>query len=171
MLVYAHRSFPLHVPAFLHSFTLRLSRLRSAPDRDQIVDLMIDFAEAESAVADAFLVEQDDERSELGPWRDGLDRVTTAFCASLAGDSETPAAELDLLDTADVDLRSLAARRSSAESALAAAAAALSAKRRGGVDRLARGVNRLLPQRYFDVIVQVLLLVTSVHLIVTSWPS
>jgi hypothetical protein len=32
-------------------------------------------------------------------------------------------------------------------------------------------INRLLPQRYFDVIVQVLLLVTSVHLIVTSWPS
>jgi len=31
-------------------------------------------------------------------------------------------------------------------------------------------INRLLPQRYFDVIVQVLLLVTSVHLIVTSWP-
>ena len=74
---------------FLHSSTLHaeVSRLRSAPDRDQIVDLMIDFAEAESAVADAFLVEQDDERNELGPWRDGLDRLTTAFCASLAGDS------------------------------------------------------------------------------------
>ena len=38
---------------------------------------MIDFAEAESAVADAFLVDQDDERTELGPWRDGLDRLTT----------------------------------------------------------------------------------------------
>src|SRR6185312_1769599 len=59
---------------------------------------------------------------------------------------EASAAELELLDTADVDLRSLAARRSSAASALAAAAAGLSAKRRAGVDRLARGVNRLLPQ-------------------------
>jgi uncharacterized protein len=32
-------------------------------------------------------------------------------------------------------------------------------------------INRLLPQRYFDVIVQVMLFVTSVHLIVTSWPT
>jgi len=44
-----------------------------------IVDLMIDFAEAESAVADAFLVDQDDERTELGPWRDGLDRPGLVF--------------------------------------------------------------------------------------------
>jgi hypothetical protein len=29
--------------------------------------------------------------------------------------------------------------------------------------------NRLLPQRYFDVAVQVMLLVTSIQLIVTSW--
>jgi uncharacterized membrane protein YfcA len=32
-------------------------------------------------------------------------------------------------------------------------------------------INRLLPQRYFDVAVQVLLFVTSLHLIVTSWPA
>lgn len=32
-------------------------------------------------------------------------------------------------------------------------------------------LNRLLPQRYFDVVVQVMLLGTSVHLIVTSWPT
>jgi uncharacterized protein len=32
-------------------------------------------------------------------------------------------------------------------------------------------VNRLLPQRYFDVAVQVTLFVTSLHLIVTSWPT
>ena len=32
-------------------------------------------------------------------------------------------------------------------------------------------INRLLPQRYFDVAVQVMLFVTSVHLIVTSWPT
>ena len=56
------------------------------------------------------------------------------------------AAELDLLDTADVDLRALGARRAGAESALRAAADALSAKRADAADRLARGVNRLLPQ-------------------------
>ena len=30
--------------------------------------------------------------------------------------------------------------------------------------------NRLVPQRHFDVIVQVLLGITSLHLLVTSWP-
>ena len=32
-------------------------------------------------------------------------------------------------------------------------------------------INRLLPQRYFDVAVQIMLFVTSLHLIVTSWPT
>jgi uncharacterized membrane protein YfcA len=32
-------------------------------------------------------------------------------------------------------------------------------------------LNRLIPQRYFDVAVQVVLFVTSLHLIVTSWPT
>src|SRR5215203_2295189 len=56
------------------------------------------------------------------------------------------ASELDLLDTADTDLRALAARRLVAESALAIAATELSTKRSDAADRLARGVNRLLPQ-------------------------
>jgi DNA repair protein RecN (Recombination protein N) len=56
------------------------------------------------------------------------------------------AAELDLLDTADVDLRSLAARRTAAEQAFLAAAAALSAKRAEGAERLGRAVSRLLPK-------------------------
>jgi DNA repair protein RecN (Recombination protein N) len=53
--------------------------------------------------------------------------------------------ELDLLDTADTDLRALGARRTAAEAALSAAAAALSAKRRQAGDQLARAVSRLLP--------------------------
>ncbi len=56
------------------------------------------------------------------------------------------ASELDLLDTADVDLRSLAARRTAAEQAFKAAAAALSAKRTEGAERLGRAVSRLLPK-------------------------
>jgi len=32
-------------------------------------------------------------------------------------------------------------------------------------------LTRLLPQRYFDVAVQITLFVTSLHLIVTSWPA
>jgi DNA repair protein RecN (Recombination protein N) len=56
------------------------------------------------------------------------------------------AAELDLLDTADLDLRALGARRAAAEGALRAAAEALSERRHEASDRLARGVNRLVPQ-------------------------
>ncbi len=55
------------------------------------------------------------------------------------------ASELDLLDTADLDLRQLAARRVTAEAACQAAADALSARRREAGTRLARAVTRLLP--------------------------
>jgi DNA repair protein RecN (Recombination protein N) len=56
------------------------------------------------------------------------------------------AAELDLLDTADLDLRSLAARRAAAEQAILAAAKALSARSAEGAQRLGRAVSRLLPR-------------------------
>ncbi len=55
------------------------------------------------------------------------------------------ARELDLLDTADLDLRQLAARRAHAETAAQFAADALSTKRKEASGRLARGANRLLP--------------------------
>ncbi len=54
--------------------------------------------------------------------------------------------ELELLDTAELDLRTLGARRHAAEAALAAACDALSAKRGDAAGRLARAVNRLLPR-------------------------
>jgi DNA repair protein RecN (Recombination protein N) len=95
-------------------------------------------------------VEEDPERlADVERRRDVLFKLMGKYGATLdavLATRDASAAELDLLDTADVDLRALAARRSSAESALAAAAVALTAMRRAGVDRLARGVNRLLPQ-------------------------
>ncbi len=60
--------------------------------------------------------------------------------------AEEAARELDLLDTAAVDLEALAARRHAAAAALDAAARALSAKRDASATRLARAVNRLLPR-------------------------
>jgi DNA repair protein RecN (Recombination protein N) len=81
--------------------------------------------------------------------RDLLFRLTSKYGASLEAVLDTrndAAAELDLLDTADTDLRGLAARRSAAEVALETAAAALSTRRQEAADRLARGVNRLLPR-------------------------
>ncbi len=95
-------------------------------------------------------VQEDPERlAEVERRRDQIFRLTQKYGATVEAVLATrgeSAAELDLLDTADVDLRALAARRAVAEGALEAAAAALSERRRGAADRLARGVNRLLPE-------------------------
>ncbi len=91
--------------------------------------------------------------AEIERRRDVLFRLTQKYGvtleAVLATRSEA-AGELDLLDTADVDLQALAARRAAAEAALRAAAEALGAKRREAASRLARAVNRLLPQLGLD---------------------
>ncbi len=95
-------------------------------------------------------VQEDPERlAEVERRRDQLFRLTQKHGAGLDAvlrTREESAAELDLLDTADVDLRALAARRAAAEAGLETAAAALSERRRDSAERLARGVNRLLPQ-------------------------
>src|SRR3954468_2182118 len=81
--------------------------------------------------------------------RDLLFRLTGKYGATLEAVLTTrdqAADELDLLDTADTNLRGLAARRAASEAALAAAAEALSTRRREAGERLARGVNRLLPR-------------------------
>jgi DNA repair protein RecN (Recombination protein N) len=81
--------------------------------------------------------------------RDQLFRLTGKYGPSLEAVQATrdeAAAELDLLDTADIDLRALAARREVTEGTLEKASDALSTRRREAADRLARGVNRLLPR-------------------------
>jgi DNA repair protein RecN (Recombination protein N) len=94
--------------------------------------------------------EEDPERlAQVERRRDLLFRLTQKYGATveavLATRSES-AAELDLLDTADMDLRAIGARRAAAEGALGSAAEALTTRRREASGRLARGVNRLLPQ-------------------------
>jgi DNA repair protein RecN (Recombination protein N) len=54
--------------------------------------------------------------------------------------------ELDLLDTAELDLRGMSARITGAENGLGAVAAALSAKRARAAEKLSREVTRLLPR-------------------------
>ncbi len=102
------------------------------------------------AAAYAEEVQEDPERlAEVERRRDLLFRLTQKYGATVEAvlaAGEESAAELDLLDTADVDLRALGARRAAAEGGLNAAANALSERRRDAADRLARGVNRLLPQ-------------------------
>jgi DNA repair protein RecN (Recombination protein N) len=95
-------------------------------------------------------VQEDPERlAQVERRRDLLFRLTGKYGASLEAVLATrdeAGTELDLLDTADTDLRALAARRSAAQAALEQAAAALSELRLAAAERLVRGVNRLLPQ-------------------------
>ncbi len=87
--------------------------------------------------------------AELESRRDVIYRLKQKHGDSLAAVLETrraAAEELDLLDTADLDLRALGARRAALEQAVRTAAAALSAKRNAAADRLTRGVSRLLPK-------------------------
>jgi len=95
-------------------------------------------------------VQEDPARlAEVERRRDLIFRLSHKYGATVEAILEagrTAAAELDLLDTADVDLRVLAARRAAAEAALQAAAGALSERRQAAGERLARGVNRLLPR-------------------------
>jgi DNA repair protein RecN (Recombination protein N) len=58
---------------------------------------------------------------------------------------DTAARELELLDTVDLDLRNIAAERTSAGDEFARACEALTAKRTTGAKKLARAVNKLLP--------------------------
>src|SRR5256712_7182906 len=53
--------------------------------------------------------------------------------------------ELELLDTADLDLRAIAEQRSTAAAEFARACAALTARRKAGATRLEVAVNELLP--------------------------
>jgi DNA repair protein RecN (Recombination protein N) len=95
-------------------------------------------------------VQEDPTRlAEIERRRDLLFRLTGKYGATLdavLATRDEAAAELDLLDTADTDLRGLAARRAAGEAALDAAAQALSTRRREAAERLGRSVNRLLPQ-------------------------
>jgi DNA repair protein RecN (Recombination protein N) len=95
-------------------------------------------------------VQEDPERlAVVERRRDLLSRLLGKYGATLIDVLATrnqAAEELDLLDTADTDLRGLAARRVAAEGALRTAADALTVRRRDAAQRLARGVNRLLPQ-------------------------
>jgi DNA repair protein RecN (Recombination protein N) len=94
-------------------------------------------------------VQEDPERlAFVEQRRDLLSRLSGKYGATLhqvLATRDQAAEELELLDTADTDLRALATRRAAAEGALRTAADALSARRREAAGRLARGVNRLLP--------------------------
>ena len=87
--------------------------------------------------------------TEVERRRDLLYRLKQKYGTSVPVVLETraeAARELDLLDTADLDLRQFGARRVGAEGACRAAAEALGGKRREAAGRLARATTRLLPR-------------------------
>jgi DNA repair protein RecN (Recombination protein N) len=86
--------------------------------------------------------------AEVEQRRDRIFRLRQRYGPTIDAVLETrtqAAAELELLDTAETDLRALAARRTAADAALVSAAQALSVKRAEAGERLSRAVNRLLP--------------------------
>ncbi|MFN0179456.1 MAG: DNA repair protein RecN [Gemmatimonadales bacterium] len=105
---------------------------------------------ARSAERYAQSIEDDPTRlAELNARRTILDRLCQKYGGSVAAVLSAraeAAAELDLVDRSEFDLKALAAKRAAAEQALAHAARELSARRRLGGDKLARAVNRQLPK-------------------------
>lgn len=80
--------------------------------------------------------------------RDVLFRLSQKYGPALPdvlATRDRSAKELELLDTADLDLHKIAAQRETAAADLDRAASALSAKRKQGAARLATAVNELLP--------------------------
>ncbi|HEU4587943.1 MAG TPA: DNA repair protein RecN, partial [Gemmatimonadales bacterium] len=122
-----------------------------APWREMLDAAYANLSELARLAADyASSVEEDPDRlARVEGRRDTIFRLTQKYGPALEDVlrmREESAAELDLLDTADTDLQALAARRVAAEGALRSAAEALTAKRKDAASRLARGVNRLLPE-------------------------
>ncbi len=105
---------------------------------------------ARLAAAYAEEVERDPTRLEsVERRRDLLFRLQQKHGGTLEAVLEThrtATAELELLDTADVDLRALATKRRVAEAAAGAAAEQLTEKRKDAAGRLTRAVGRLLPK-------------------------
>jgi DNA repair protein RecN (Recombination protein N) len=94
-------------------------------------------------------VELDPSRlDEVRHRRDVLFKLTKKYGATLGEVIEAgraARAELDLVDSADLDLRALEERERSAQAALVERAAALSAARAAAAERLGRAVDEVLP--------------------------
>jgi len=104
---------------------------------------------AQAARAYASDIEADPERlSAVEQRRDLLFRIQQKHGPTIAdvlASRDTAARELELLDTADLDLRGLADERAKAAEEFTRASAALTIKRTAGAKKLSRAVNKLLP--------------------------
>ena len=106
-----------------------------------------ELARAASEYAEG-LADDPERLAELERRRDLLYRLKQKHGETLAAVLEVrrqAGEELDLLDTADLDLKLIAGRRSAAETELTRLAAVLTERRTASAERLARAVNRVLP--------------------------
>lgn len=94
MIVYGSRSVAVDVPAFLHTCTARVAARSSPASHDALVDLLVDFGEVESAVADACLPDRDEDDPQLIPWLTAGQAIADALYATDAGDRRRAAAAL-----------------------------------------------------------------------------
>src|SRR5258706_3805409 len=103
----------------------------------------------QAARAYASEIEADPERlHSVEQRRDLLYRLQQKHGPSIAdvlAARDTAARELELLDTADLDLRNIAAERTSAAAEFTRPGAALTDKRTAGAKKLSRALNKLLP--------------------------
>jgi DNA repair protein RecN (Recombination protein N) len=104
---------------------------------------------AQAARSYAGDIEADPERlSAVEQRRDLLFRLQQKHGPTIAdvlAARDTAARELELLDTADLDLRTIATEREQAAGEFKRATEALTAKRTAGAKKLARAVNKILP--------------------------
>jgi DNA repair protein RecN (Recombination protein N) len=104
---------------------------------------------AQAARVYASEIEADPERlSTVEQRRDLVFRLQQKHGPTIAdvlATRDTAARELELLDTADLDLRTIAADREKAATEFTRATEALTTKRTAGAKKLARAVNKLLP--------------------------
>jgi DNA repair protein RecN (Recombination protein N) len=140
-------------PARATKLVTALARLEPAAGRwQELVDAA--FANLEELAAEARALalglDADPGRlAEVEQRRDVLHRLLQKYgptTADVLATRDRAARELDLLDTAELDLRELADRRADAGRDLGRACAALSAKRATGAERLAAAVTASLPQ-------------------------
>src|SRR5436309_1096160 len=126
----------------LHGQHETQSLLRPDAQRDMI-DAYADAAVERTAVRDAH-----ERLRAVEQRRDVLFRLTQKYGPTLPdvlATRDRTTRELELLDTADLDLRHIAAERGTRAADFTRACTALTAKRSGGAERLADAVNALLP--------------------------
>src|SRR5207237_8601364 len=123
----------------------------SGSERQEVLDAaFVGSAElAQAARAYASAIEAGPERlSAVEQRRDLLFRLQQKHGPTIAdvlAARDSAARELELLDTADLDLRTIADERAKAAAEFARATAALTTKRTAGAKKLARAVNKILP--------------------------